>query len=218
MTSTRIPTLAALATGLTLLISGCATGPAAPVAQHLNTPSGATMTFTRQSSGSFGSGTGQVQWTYGETTWQGARVITAESPQAGTVYHQPGTYGIVANLNPAGQVLYAFDPPLSYEWPLWVGKTWTSSHTMTVPATQQKIPLELVWEVEAYEYLQVKAGRFPSYRIVVRNDKMGEIETRWTSPSAGLPLVKRVQERTASHPQGAGRLEGELTAYRMPGR
>lgn len=218
MTPTRIPVLAALATGLTLLASGCATEPATPAAQHLNTPAGTTMTFTRQSSGSFGSGTGQVQWTYGEATWQGARVITAESPQAGTVYHQPGTYGIIANLNPAGQVLYAIDPPLSYEWPLSVGKIWTSIHTMTASATQQKILLELVWEVQAYEYLQVPAGRFPSYRVVIRNEKMGEIETRWTSPSAGLPLVKRVQERTASHPQGAGRQEGELATYRMPGR
>jgi hypothetical protein len=87
---------------------------------------------------------------------------------------------------------------------------------MTVHATGRAVPIEFDWNVEAWEEVKVPAGTFHAYRLSWTNS-LGESETRWTAPAAGVDIVKRHAERSPAHPQGAGVLDAELLARRVPG-
>lgn len=194
-------------------LAGCAV--AQPVAERLEpVPVGTVTTFNRVSSGSYGSGTGQVVWTYGEAVWQGQRVLDARNSAGGGTYHDPASFGILAMLNAAGQPVMTLSPPLVLDFPLTVGKTWTSRHTITLQPSGQQVPYEAKWSVQAHEQVTVPAGTFMAFKVVrVGSDQ--ETETRWISLEPGLPLVKRILERLPEHRQGAGRQEGELVSYQI---
>jgi hypothetical protein len=197
-----------------LVATGCSTTP--PVAQaYEETPVGSVMTFSRQLSGSYGSGEAKAVWTYSEGSWQGRRMLKAMNSLGGGTFHDPKTFGIVATLNDAGQPTMSFDPPMGIEWPLVVGKAWTTPHTVTMYPSNQKVALENSWRVEAFETITVPAGSFPAFRVV-RTGSDGEVETRWVSTQRGVPLVKRTQVRPATHRQGAGAQEAQLLEYKVP--
>jgi hypothetical protein len=199
-----------------VLASGCA-GIAPAGERFIAMPVGTVLTFSRASSGSFGSAGGQVVWTYGESTWQGRRVLDARNSVGTGTLHDPETFGVIANLNNSGQPTMSYEPPVALEWPLQVGKTWTTKHTVTVYPTGQKLPFENTWNVEAFEKVTVPAGTFSAFRVV-RTGSDGEVETRWVGLELGVPLVKRVTSRTAAHRQGEGSQEADLVAVRVPGR
>jgi hypothetical protein len=197
-----------------LVATGCSTTP--PVAQaYEETPVGSVMTFSRQLSGSYGSGEAKAVWTYSEGSWQGRRMLKAMNSLGGGTFHDPKTFGIVATLNDAGQPTMSFDPPMGIEWPLVVGKAWTTQHSVTMYPSNQKVALGNSWKVEAFETITVPAGSFPAFRVV-RTGSDGEVETRWVSTQRGVPLVKRTQVRPATHRQGAGAQEAELLEYKVP--
>lgn len=212
---TRRSPAIALAALLLIGVAGCASAP--PTADSLPpVPVGTTATFSRESSGSYGSQKGLVTWTYGEASWNGQRVLYARADVGGGTYHDPQTFGIVATIDPAGQPLLSFAPPLALEFPVVVGKSWTSKHVVTRHPAGQQIAYESRWTVEAHERVTVPAGTFMAYRVV-RVGGDGEVETRWMGTQPGVPLVRRVLERPTTHPQGAGRQEGQLTSYRVGG-
>lgn len=135
----------------------------------------------------------------------------------GGTLHDPKTFAIIANLNAAGQPTMSYEPPIGIEWPITVGKTWSARHLVTLHPSNQQLPYESSWTIEAHETIQVPAGSFAVYRAV-RTGSDGEVETRWLGLQAGVPLVKRTLVRGATHRQGAGTQEAELTEYKVPGR
>lgn len=207
------------ATGCLLLagwaMSGCATAPADPGVWVSSAP-GTVTTFSRRASGSLGSGDTQVVWTIGpERPWDGRQVVPHVSPQAGTGLYDATTRAYVAQLNPAGQPVVSFEPPIAMASPLVVGSTWSSKHTMTVHARQTKVPYEVAFKVEAFEDVSVPAGNFKAFRVVA-TDSFGEVDTRWWVPAQGSLLVKRTVLRPATYPQGAGQVEAQLLSKDTP--
>jgi hypothetical protein len=204
------------ATAILAILAGCAT-PAPTAERFAGMPVGTVSTFQRTSTGSYGQARDKVVWTYGETQWQGQNLLDARNDIGGGSYHDPSTFGVVANLNAAGQPTMSFEPPIALDWPLSVGKTWTSRHTVTLYPSGQKLPHTSDWRVEAAETIRVPAGKFDTLRVV-RVGSDGETETRWMTQVVGAPLAKRLLERGPSHRQGVGRVEAELLSYQLPAR
>jgi hypothetical protein len=212
----RHPSLSVCLAAAIALAGGCATPP--PVADKMaSQPLGSVTTYHRKSSGSLGTFDGQVVWTSSASTWQGRSVMASGSPQAGTTLHDPTTLALVATLNPAGQPSASFSPPIDYAWPLEVGKTWTSKHTVTMHPSGRTVPMTLSWKVDSWGDVTVPAGTFRAYKVTWTSDQ-GEVETRWVSPSAGIATVKRHVERPANHPQGTGLLDAELLSRTLPAK
>jgi hypothetical protein len=201
-----------------LAASLCAVpGFAQPVAESpAATPAGTVMTFHRKSSGSLGTFDGPVVWNFTHGTWEGRPAVIQMARLGGAAY-DPKLHANMANLNAEGKATMVFDPPVGYQWPLQVGKAWTSKHTVTMPATGQSIPLEVNWKVEAWEDVTVPAGTFKAYKVVSMNN-LGEVETRWIAPAVGVLLAKRLVTRPVTHPQGAGELEAVLLSQVPPAK
>ena len=122
-----------------------------------------------------------------------------------------------ADLNPAGKPMFSYDPPIGYQWPLRVGKQWTSTHMVTLHNSGSTVPLTINWKVESWGDVTVPAGTFKAYKLVWTNN-LGEVETRWANPQEGLMTIKRHVERPGSHPQGPGVLDAELLTRVLPAR
>lgn len=180
------------------------------------TPAGTVFTFHRKSSGSLGTYDGPVVWTISHGTWEGRPAVMQMARLGGSAF-DPKTHAVFANLDADGKTTTVFDPPLGYQWPLQVGKAWTSKHTMTMPATGRGVTLEVNWKVEAQEDVTVPAGTFKAFKVVTNNN-FGEVETRWVAPATGVVLAKRLVSRPASHPQGAGELEAVLLSQVPPAK
>jgi hypothetical protein len=212
----RTPVALLAGATLALLLAGCASTP--PVATGMAaTPMGTVSTFHRKSSGSLGSHDGPVVWTQASAAWQGRPVVSVASPQAGANLHDAATMGLVAVLGPNGAPQMSFDPPIDYQWPLQVGKTWSSNHTVTLHPAGNRIPLRMDYAVESWGDLTVPAGTFKAFKLRWTTS-LGEREERWVAPDAGIPTLKRHVERPASHPQGAGVLDAELQSIVRPAR
>lgn len=197
-----------------LLSTGCATPP--PVADRFaHLPVGTVHTFHRRSSGSLGNFDGPVVWTHGSSTWEGRPVVAVSAPQVQTTLHDPVTLAMVATRGPDGRILMTYDPPMDYQWPLEVGKTWTSQHLVTRPAAGRTVTVTIDWKVLSYGEVTVPAGTFKAWQLTW-TDNFGETETRWVSPAEGIATIRRHVERPASHPLGAGVLDAELVARSGP--
>jgi hypothetical protein len=198
-----------------VLVNGCTT-PAPKVDRSVSAPAGTTMSYLRRSSGSFGASDGPVDWTLMAREWQGKAVLAVVSPQAGTSLHDPASnnFGLLATLNRNGEPMLSFDPPVGFRYPLEVGMAWTSKHQMTVYPSREIRPFEVSYKIEAQESLTVPAGTFQTYRILI-TDNLGQVDRYWISPETGILTIKRSQTRPASHPQGAGQLDGELISLKV---
>ena len=213
---TQQPALLAIAAAAMLLATGCAT-PVSTPERILSVPMGTITTYHRKSSGSLGNFDGQVVWTYAQSPFQGKPVIAYGAPQAGVSLMDPATFGMLAYLNAAGQPMFSFDPPITYPWPLQVGKTATQKLTTTMYPSGTKVPMTIDYKVESWEEVTVPAGTFKAYRVSW-TDNFGEVETRWLNPMEGLATIKRHVERPASHPQGAGVLDAVLLSRVIPAK
>ncbi len=205
-----------MAVSALLTAGGCVTTP--PQADGFADPQmGSVFTYHRKSSGSLGNYDGQVVWTYAPATWAGTAAIAFGAPQAGTSLHLPSTGSRLADLDPAGKPLYSYDPPIGYQWPLTVGKQWTSRHMVTLHNSGRTVPMTIDWKVESWGDVTVPAGTFKAFKVVWTNNQ-GEVETRWANPQEGLMTIKRHVERPGSHPQGPGVLDAELLSRGVPAR
>lgn len=104
--------------------------------------------------------------------------------------------------------MLSWDPPLGWEYPLTVGKTWTTAYRMTVHAKNVTIPYELSCKVENYGDVTVAAGTYKAFKIVCTST-IGNEEIFWTSPDLGV-FLKAKLTRTAKSPFGPGTQESEL--------
>ena len=245
----RVNTAISFAFAATTLVATlwAGTGFAQPVAESpAATPAGMVTTFHRKSTGSLGTFDGPVVWTFSHGSWEG-RSAVIQMARLGGVAFDPKTHAYMANLDPEGKTTMVFDPPMGYQWPLQGGKTWTSKHTMTAPATGRSVPLEVNWKVEAWEDVTVPAGThqahkegythkfcegetpraregvsgpagaYRGFKVFTRNS-FGGAEALWTAPAAGIVLAKRLVSRPATHPQGAGELEAVLLSQVPPAK
>ena len=176
--------------------------------RHVAPPLGSTWTQAQRNSGSYGSGAVQVPFKRGERMWQGKLMGTYETPQQVTVFAADG--GWVAILSPDGKPILTYDPPIGYNWPLMVGKTWTSSHRMTLIAKNQVFPFETTYRVEAYEDVTVPAGTFKAFKIR-SSSNTGSEDTYWYAPEPGV-FVKQSLRRTDKSGYGPGTREAELAS------
>ena len=114
-------------------------------------------------------------------------------------------------LGPDDKPIMSYDPPMGYDYPLEVGKTWTKSYRVTIHASKQTIPLDSTWKVESYEDVTVPAGTFKAFKVSF-SGTLGEEFTMWYIPELGFH-GKRIERRTAKWPSGPGVRESELISY-----
>ena len=206
--------LFASAAAALMMASSCATRP--PVAEKFPPVTmGTVVTYHRISTGSLGNYDGQVVWTFKPGTWQGKPVVWYGAPQAGISLHEPDGLALIANLDASGKPLVSFDPPVTYLWPLVVGKQWTSTHAYNNLVKGGSTQVKFDWKVESWGDVTVPAGTFKAYKVVWTTS-LGDSESRWIAPADGIQTVKRHVERTPSHPQGAAVLDAELLSRVVP--
>ena len=191
-----------------LVSAGCSLAPKADRPAFV--PAGSTWVTERRDTGSFGNGVSRTSSkSLGAQTWQGRPVIALEGPE-GTIHSDPITGNWVALVKDASP-LATYNPPLGYDWPLTVGKTWTRNTRVTTP--QRTMDLQSTFNVEAHEEVTVPAGTFKVFRIRY-TDQYGE-NMQWWSPEHGL-WVKTKAQRNSSHPAGAGTRETQMVSLTIP--
>ena len=200
--------LLVVASSAALVFAGCAM--IEPKAEKpVPLPIGATWTQAMTDTGSFGKGSTAQSWkAAGDQDWQGRKVRAFESQQL-TILADAESTKWVAFLN-KGTPILSWDPPIGWEFPLEVGKTWTSKHRFTIHAAKRTVPLEVKFNVEAYEEVTVPAGTFNTFRIR-SSDNLGNENVTWWSPEIGL-FIKRNQTRTAKNQSGPGTRESQLVS------
>lgn len=208
MTSSRAFPCVALANAALplLLLAGCASPPSTSGA-YLAPKPGSTVEYRMTNTGSFGNGTSLAMMRISEASWKGQSVLRYEGPTGSVLNNDQA--GAVAMLDPAGRPAVSYEPALGYQWPLAVGKTWESNHVVTT-ATGTQFPMKASWKVEALEDVVVPAGRFKAWRVTM-TDNLGFRQTSWSVPQQLGMFAKRLSERPAGHPQGAGTQLYEMT-------
>lgn len=191
---------------LALMSVGCATAPR--YERFATPPLGSTYTILRSDTGSFGSGATQITMKIAERMWEGKRMTAYVAPTGVTLATADGAFAAI--IGPDDKPILSFDPPIGYDFPLEVDKTWNKSYRVTVHATKQTIPFDTTWKVEAYEEsLTVPAGTFKVFKISY-SDTLGTETVTWSSPESAM-WIKRVETRTAKHSAGPGWREIQLT-------
>ena len=193
---------------LALMSVGCATAPR--YERFATPPLGSTYTILRSDTGSFGSGATQITMKIAERMWEGKRMTAYVAPTGVTLATADGAFAAI--IGPDDKPILSFDPPIGYDFPLEVDKTWNKSYRVTVHATKQTIPFDSTSKVEAYEDVTVPAGTFKAFKISYF-DTIGNKGTQWYTPGLGS-FPKWVQERTAKYPYGSpGTRQTELISY-----
>lgn len=170
-------------------------------------PAGSSYLVERRDSESFGSGSYLITTkSLGEQTWQGRKVYAYDSPE-GTRLLDADSKKWIANLKGTTPLLI-YDPPMGYDFPIWVGKSWTQVLNFKFP--KQTYTSEARFTVEAMEEVKVPAGTFKAFRISY-SDQWNE-NINWWSPEIGL-FVKAKYQRNAKHGAGPGVREEELYSY-----
>lgn len=188
---------------------GCASAP--PRAErYVPPPLGSTWTYQVTSTGSYGSVT-QVPTSMrmAESVMFEGQMLLKYETNAGATLQTPQV-GVVASLDRAGKVLMRYDPPLTYQWPLEVGRTWTQDITITL-ANGTKMPMKAAWKVEAVEDVTVPAGTFRAWRVSLE-DNYGFKQVIWSVPEQMGVFAKRIWTRSAAAPQGPGTQVLELAS------
>jgi hypothetical protein len=194
---------------LTLSSSGCAlTTPEAE--RYVAPPPGSTWVNARVDTGSYGSSSIQLPMTRGERIWQGAQVITFETPENTLLASPAGDF--IAQVK-GDNILVSWDPPYNVDWPLHVGKTSKKSYRMTIHSANRTVSYEVEQKVEAYESVTTPAGTFKAFRVS-SSDTLGNENTDWISTDLGI-FVKRSLRRTAKHAQGPGTRDMEVVSISL---
>lgn len=173
---------------------------------------GSTYVNAVRNSGSYGNQSIEARTRVGgERTWQGRKVFVYERPAnpQGDLVTDAATGNWIAFAK-GDTPTASWEPPIGFDWPLAVGKTWTRKHRFTNHVTKQSFEFTGTWKVEAQEAVTVRAGTFQAYKVVY-SDTLGNENTMWSSPEIGI-FVKSSNRRTAKHPAGPGTQEIELVS------
>ena len=201
--------MAVAGVAVALVSAGC--GMMAPRADKYPQPqAGTTWTSMLRDTGSYGSGSSQPTGKFlPNRNWQGREVHAFEFAGLTTLMTQ-GNANFIVQLRGDAPVI-TWDPPVGWQWPLEVGKTWTRNTTMTLHAAKQTTPIEYTNTVEAYEEVTVPAGTFKTFRVRTVNS-VGDENVQWFSQEAGIH-IKQSLRRTVKHPAGAGTRDVEVVSY-----
>lgn len=180
------------------LIAGCASGP--PKAErYVAPPVGSSWKVQTTSTGSYGNANKvEQQVSVRDVMFEGKTYHRFDGSGGANLIND--SVGVFVVLGPGDRPLMRYDPPLGYEFPLEVGKTWTQDIMLTVGGTN-KVPMKAQWKVEAYEDVSVPAGTFKAWRVSF-TDNFGFKQTTWSLPETVGTYAKRINERPATHPQG----------------
>jgi hypothetical protein len=204
------PKLTLASTGLAaaLVMAGCAE--MAPTVKHpVALPVGSSWVQTQTDTGSYGNGNSAHSWqVVGDRDWQGRKVGAIQGGQL-TILFDPASTKWIA-FQSGGKPVLSWDPPIGWDFPLTVGSTWSTKHKFTIYAAKRTVPLEVKFNVEAYEEVTVPAGTFRTFRIHTV-DNLGNDNVTWWSPEIGL-FIKRIQTRTAKSAAGPGTRETQLVS------
>jgi hypothetical protein len=202
----RFGTVAALSAGL--LYAGCTT--MEPVTEQWKAPVvGSTWAMAQHNTGSYGKDV-EVRSTMGEGTWQGQRVVTFSNSMGNTMMATRDAGRWIAVVDAAGKPLVSWDPPIGWQYPLSVGKTWTSNHRVTLHAANRTLPFDYTCNVAEYTTVTVPAGTFPAFKIGCTST-LGTEDTYWASSELGV-MLKTSLKRTADNPFGAGTQESQMVS------
>ena len=181
-----------------VLLAGCASAP--PKAErYIAPPVGSTWKVQVTSTGSFGNAAkAEQQVSMRDVVVEGRPYHRFEVGGGATL--QNDSVGLFMVLGPGDRPLMRYEPPLSFDFPLEVGKTWAQDLMLTVGG-RNKMPMKVQWKVEAYEDVTVPAGTFKAWRVVF-TDNFGFKQTTWSMPETMGVYAKRISERSATHPQG----------------
>ena len=174
-------------------------------------PTGSSWVTENKDSGSYGAGVSEVPMQVVPYSWQGRALLGFRSTHFTTVLDPAGSW--IAQVSPEGNPLMSWEPPLSWDWPLEVGKRWTRQYQLKLHAQDLTLPLEAKYEVEAHEEVAVAAGTFTAFRVRASNS-LGEDSVMWLNPDHGL-WVKGEFNRSEKHPAGAGRREFQLKSLKV---
>jgi hypothetical protein len=174
-------------------------------------PPGSTWTVNLKLSGSLGSGTQEVTAkSLGEVDWDGRRVLAYES-RGGTLRNYFDAQGRLLGSARDGKPTQTYRPYEGlYEWPLLVGKSWTSELQVTYHERNETIDDKVVFTVEAFEEITIPAGAFKTFRISRISPNFRYLS--WYEPTLGLE-VKIDFERNATHTLGVGTYQMEMISY-----
>lgn len=188
-----------------LAASGCAV--LAPRADRWTPPpAGSNWEVAQRSTGSYGKDV-VLSVTRGDGVWQGVPVVTFANSQGMTTMVRPDGHWI-ALVGRDGKAATTWDPPLGFDYPLTVGKSWVTSYRMTLGASGRTLAYDLACKTDSYEKVTVKAGTFDTFKVVCQTT-IGNEETYWTNPEMGV-FIKTSLRRTDKSPFGAGTQEAEL--------
>lgn len=183
---------------------------ASAAAQRLDQPTplppGSSWVHLQHDSGSFGSGIREVSTRVVEMELDGRPTRALQSAQGTLLTTANGEW--IAAADQDGKMVITWDPPLGFEWPLEVGKSWKRQHQVKIHASGATLPMDLHHTVEAYEEVTVPAGTFKAFRVKAI-DTLGNESLNWFSPDLRL-FVKRDMVRTEKNQQGTGRRIIEL--------
>ncbi len=205
---------AAAVTAAALAVAGCAM--MAPRTETYVAPTvGTTYSNYRRDTGSYGASTVHLPGKYlGEQVWRGQRYRAFETPELTLLGSAGGNLDFVAQVRGDTPIL-TWEPPITWQYPLEVGKTFTRKYSMTIHAAKRTLAVEDKVTIEAYEDTTVPAGTFKAWRVRTV-DNFGNDNLAWYAPALGL-FIKQNLRRTASNPAGPGTREIELTSY-TPGK
>jgi hypothetical protein len=199
---------AVAALGAAILVGGCAL--MEPTAEsYVPPPVGTSWERMQTDTGSYGSGSSKSNGLRGERTWQGKKVMTYELAN-GTVFTEAD--GAWIGIFKGDTPVITWDPPLNWQYPLTVGKSWTREPRITIHAAKRTIPYKEEQKVEAYEDVTVPAGTFRTFKVRSISS-LGDDNLIWFSPEMGV-FVKVLNTRTAKHSQGPGTRVIELLSYK----
>jgi len=209
MTSNRNSTLKVAGAGLALALTVGACAELMPIADHyVPPPLGSHWVYTQHDTGSYGSGTKAVSQQRGERIWHGEKLLSFTYTGGAVLARPDGAW--VTIVSAGDKPLLSWNPPVNWEYPLEVGKSWTKSTSLTMHAAKRTIPYSYTGKVETYEDVTVPAGTFKAFRVHATNT-LGEDHTRWFSPQLGI-FVKSHLVRTSKYARGPGTRDVELVS------
>jgi hypothetical protein len=162
-------------------------------------------------------------WTYAGRRASGPYTITRKVLREGMFEGQPAyevqagdthfwltkRLGYLARMN-GDRVVRRTTPPEDFQWPLQVGKQWSSTVTRIEGSEPGRRSSVIdVWAVEAYETVKTPAGTFEAFKISRREIQSGAWQVLWFSPA----VKGWVKIRGGGGPDGD--YEEELSAYSL---
>ncbi len=160
------------------------TAPGSPRAEGaILVPAGSTWVNAIRESGSFGAATGErLNRSRGEQVWQG-RKLHAYEGQESTILMEIPTARWVARVR-GSTPLESWEPALGWQWPIWVGKSWTENFRYTNHQRGGTSSVQGWFKVEAFEDVKVPAGSFKAFRISYSDGSTENVS--WWSPENGI--------------------------------